>query len=234
MCKLQAQGTPGGAAAKEVARLSLHRVRDLQLQLSKAEARASASDKSSAQLIERLAGAEAKLADAHKEAAVRAAQAAELSAALATLEERAAAEEQGRRAASTQVTVSPVQWEASSDCSASMLVLAASTILRTVRRIMCISRFPAAHASTLLRQNLEEELAKAHAETAELAALQEAGAAAAEREAAARLAPLQAGGGLAVAVLLPFIQAAYFGTRLMLWLIKGMEKLDPAERAAAQ
>lgn len=109
-CELQAQGTPGGAAAKEVARLSLHRVRDLQLQLSEAEERAAAANKSSAQLTERLADAEAKLAAAHKEAAAQAEQAAELSAALAALEERAAAEEQGRQAASTQVTVSPLQW----------------------------------------------------------------------------------------------------------------------------
>lgn len=72
---------------------------------------------------------------------------------------------------------------------------------------------------------LEGELAKARAQAAELAALREDAAAMVEREAAAKLAPLQAGGGLAVAVVLPFLQAAYFGIRLLLWLLKGMERL---------
>lgn len=48
----------------------------------------------------------------------------------------------------------------------------------------------------------------------------------AERDAAARLAPLQAGGSWALAVaLLPFLQLAYFGLRVLIWLAAGLEWL---------
>jgi len=103
---LQAQGTPGGAAAKQVARLSMFKLRDLQEQLAAAEERAVAADQKSSTLSEQLAAAQEKLAAAHSEAAERAQEAASLSASLAQLEQRVAAEEEGRLAAAGQVTVS--------------------------------------------------------------------------------------------------------------------------------
>lgn len=225
LCK-QAQGTPGGAAAKEVARLSLHRVRDLQMQLSEAKERALAADKSGAQLAGRLAEAEAKLAAAHNETVAKTAQAAELSAALAALEERARAEEQGRQAACTQVTVSAKSWFVrclpGSRHDFCRLPASTSFFLSCALPGTCIAQLrPCCHLPT--HQALQEALAKAHADMAELTVVREA--AAADRDAAANLGPLQAGGGLAVAVLLPFVQAAYFMTRFLLWLLNGMERL---------
>ena len=74
------QGTPGGAAAKEVARLSMHKLRDLQQQLAAAEERASGADRKSGNLTASLAAAQDKLAVAQHEAEARAAEAAKLTA----------------------------------------------------------------------------------------------------------------------------------------------------------
>jgi hypothetical protein len=67
-------------------------------------------------------------------------------------------------------------------------------------------------------QALEEALAAARGEAAALAHLRTA----ADREAAARLSPLQAGGMLA---LLPLLQCLYFAARVLLWLAGMMERL---------
>ena len=121
------QGTPGGAAAKEVARLSMHKLRDLQQQLAAAEERASGADRKSGNLTASLAAAQDKLAVAQHEAEARAAEAAKLTADMQrqagdmlALQAKVLQEEEGRKAASTQVSVS------ASCCSTAVLFSSAA------------------------------------------------------------------------------------------------------------
>lgn len=75
-------------------------------------------------------------------------------------------------------------------------------------------------------QALEAALAEARAEAASLAQLRDSVAVQAERDAAARVAPLQAGGSFALAVaMLPLLQLVYFGLRILIWLASGLEWL---------
>lgn len=106
------QGTPGGAAAKEVAKLSLQKLRGMQQQLAEAEERAAGADHTARQLGASLAEAQQKLAAAAADAEARATEAARLADSVrqgqeqvASLSAKAASEEEGRRAASSQVTV---------------------------------------------------------------------------------------------------------------------------------
>lgn len=71
-------------------------------------------------------------------------------------------------------------------------------------------------------QALEAALSEARQEAAGLAQLREQLAAAAEREAASRVPMMQAG---TAAVLLPLVQLAYFGLRVVLWLAAAMSRL---------
>lgn len=111
------QGTPGGAAAKQVAKLSMQKLRDLQQQLQSAEERASCADRQSGELSASLGAAQSKLAAATAEAAARSAETAGLAARLRqqtadmkALQSRVQEEEEGRRTATTQVMVSGQRW----------------------------------------------------------------------------------------------------------------------------
>ena len=78
----------------------------------------------------------------------------------------------------------------------------------------------------LCLQALEAALADARSEASALSQLRDGLVAAAERDAVARLTPLQAGGRLAlVAVVLPFLQFLYFSVRLAIWLAAFMQRL---------
>lgn len=75
-------------------------------------------------------------------------------------------------------------------------------------------------------QALEAALAEARQEAEGLASLRDSLAMQAQRDAEARLTPLQAGGSLAaVTVLLPVLQFVYFMLRVLLWLASGLERL---------
>lgn len=242
---LQQQGTPGGAAAKEVARLSLHKLRDLQQELAAAEERAAAADHKSSALTASLAAVQEKLAAVHAEAASRAAEAAELSKSLLEAQARVAAEEQGRQEVSSQVAVSRgstgmkmlkscparagLQWASlSASCEQCALRMQPRLAIccwgrRWVHRVFCLVPHTEDPVPCCPLQALEAALAEARSEAAQLRV---AAAASAERDAAAKLTPLQAGGGLAAAaVALPLLQLAYFAIRLVMWLLSALERV---------
>jgi chromosome segregation ATPase len=109
---LQMQGTPGGAAAKQVAKLSMQKLRELQSRVAELEEAAAAADTQSTQLSASLDAAQGKLAGAKAEAAARAAEASGLAERMAQqasdmqlLQSKAQEEEEGRRTATTQVQV---------------------------------------------------------------------------------------------------------------------------------
>lgn len=132
---------------------------------------------------------------------------------MAQLQAKAAAEEQGRIQASTQITVRCRRWG-----GGHLLAAAAAVALVPCRRQ------PASltHGCCALPQALEAALLEARQEAAGLAQLREQLAGAAEREAVQAVNPLQAG---TAAMLLPLVQLAYFSLRVVLWLSAGMARL---------
>jgi chromosome segregation ATPase len=105
----------------------MHKLRDLQQQLAAAEERASGADRKSGNLTASLAAAQDKLAVAQHEAEARAAEAAKLTADMQrqagdmlALQAKVLQEEEGRKAASTQVSVS------ASCCSTAVLFSSAA------------------------------------------------------------------------------------------------------------
>ena len=232
------QGTPGGAAAKEVARLSMHKLRDLQQQLAAAEERASGADRKSGNLTASLAAAQDKLAVAQHEAEARAAEAAKLTADMQrqagdmlALQAKVQQEEEGRKAASSQVSVSDCCAATARVCCVQSAVTHTPGVQFSARcgfgfdaLLDTTSCFPRLLTAAL--QALEAALADARSEASALSQLRDGLVAAAERDAMARLTPLQAGGRLAlVAVVLPFLQFLYFSVRLAIWLAAFMQRL---------
>lgn len=77
----------------------------------------------------------------------------------------------------------------------------------------------------LLHQALESTLAEARSEAAALAQLRDAQAAAADREAGTHMTNLQVAQAGGMLVALPLIQFVYFFLRLLMWMLKAMERM---------